>query len=194
MPDIGLSQVTAKAWKTVQRAIESLAAIVMFLMILQVAANAFARFFLASPIYGTLELSQYWYLPIVALLGFVAAQSRNEHIEADILFAAIPPEAQRWVAAAVQILSAIVAAAFAWFGSIEAIYAFDIGAVAGTTAIIVWPVLMLLPIAFTLFACLCVARAVYEIRVGWTRKDLASLRAESAMERASTIAGGSSDD
>lgn len=128
--------------------IEVPAVIVLFVMMIHVTANALLRAFASSPIQNTLEITQYIYLPIIALLGFMAAQSRGEHIVADLVTHYFPRPARRAVLSGGYILASIVTAGFAWFGLEEALHARDIGQTAGVSTVVSWPVLFLVPIVF----------------------------------------------
>ncbi|WP_280462236.1 TRAP transporter small permease [Nocardia carnea] len=128
--------------------IEVPAVIVLFVMMIHVTANALLRAFASSPIQNTLEITQYIYLPIIALLGFMAAQARGEHIVADLVTHYFPRPARRAVLSGGYVLALIVTAGFAWFGLEEALHARDIGQTAGVSTLVSWPVLFLVPVAF----------------------------------------------
>ncbi|MFV0459252.1 MAG: TRAP transporter small permease [Actinomycetales bacterium] len=134
--------------KILERVIEIPAVIVVFIMMFHIAANALLRYFFRSPIPNTLEITQYWYLPIVALLGFVAAQNRAQHIATDLLFSKFPRPAQRVTLAVAYALCALTCAGFAWFGLGEALHAMDIRKPAGISTVPAWPVYFLVPVAF----------------------------------------------
>lgn len=128
--------------------IEVPAVVVMFVMMFHITANALLRFFANSPLPNTLEYVQYWYMPIVALLGFVAAQLRGQHIAADLVFRMLPRAAKPYVTAVGCAASALLAAAFAWYGWQEAVHAWEITMTAGVSDVISWPVYFLVPLAF----------------------------------------------
>ena len=52
----------------------------VIVMMLHIVIHALTRSLFDAPIYGTNEIVEYWYLPIVALLGIPAAQLQKEHI------------------------------------------------------------------------------------------------------------------
>ena len=128
--------------------IEVPAVIVLFVMMLHVTANALLRTFASSPIQNTLEITQYIYLPIIALLGFIAAQARGEHIVADLVTHHFPRPARRGVLFTGYTAALIVTGGFAWFGLEEALHARDIGQTAGVSTVVSWPALFLVPIVF----------------------------------------------
>ncbi|MGW0177550.1 TRAP transporter small permease [Rhodococcus sp. NPDC003322] len=128
--------------------IEVPAVIVLFVMMLHVTANALLRAFASSPIQNTLEITQYIYLPIIALLGFMAAQARGEHIVADLVTHYFPLRVRRWVLFVGYVLTAVVMLGFAWYGLEDALHAREIGKTAGVSTVVSWPVQFLVPLSF----------------------------------------------
>ncbi|NKY55138.1 TRAP transporter small permease [Nocardia flavorosea] len=144
--------------------IEVPAVIVLFVMMIHVTANALLRAFASSPIQNTLEITQYIYLPIIALLGFVAAQQRGEHIVADLVTHYFPRQVRRGVLFAGYTVALIVSAGFAWFGLEEALHARDIGQTAGVSTVVSWPVLFLVPVVFAVLTVQFGLAAVRAVR------------------------------
>ncbi|WP_235737180.1 TRAP transporter small permease [Nocardioides alcanivorans] len=97
-------------------AIEVPAVIVTFVMMVHVTLNAVLRRYFGSPIDYTLEITQYWYMPILAFLGFMAAQRRGQHIAADLIFQMLPTVSRRFVLASFYLVAAVLVAALAKFG------------------------------------------------------------------------------
>lgn len=139
--------------RALELCVEIPAVIVVFTMMVHVTANALMRTMANTPVPNTLEMVQYIYLPIVALLGFIAAQHRGQHVAAELVFQALPSVAKRYVLCAVMLLCSILMAAFAWFGMQEALHRTDMGQMAGFTEIPSWPVYFLLPLAFGSMTC-----------------------------------------
>ncbi|MEE2056980.1 TRAP transporter small permease [Rhodococcus artemisiae] len=144
--------------------IEVPAVIVLFIMMIHVTANALLRAFASSPIPNTLEITQYIYLPIIALLGFMAAQARGEHIVADLVTHYFPKWARRGVLAGGYILGVVVMFGFAWYGLEEALHARDIGKTAGVSTVVAWPVYFLVPLAFGVLTVQLALAAVRALR------------------------------
>ena len=128
--------------------IEVPAVIVTFVMMFHITGNAILRTFANAPLPDTLEITQYWYLPIVAFLGFIAAQHRGQHIAADLIFERLPHAVRPYVLALMFALCTVVAAGFAWFSWPEALHSYDIGRTAGVSDLVSWPTYFLPPIAF----------------------------------------------
>lgn len=162
--------------------IEIPAAIIMFLMMFYITANAVLRTWWNSPVPNSIELVQYWFLPIVALLGFVAAQAKAEHITTDLVYKLLPSVAQRVVLVFGFAIAALVALGFAWFGAIEAMYSYDIRRTAGVSTIPSWPVYFLVPLAFGVLA---VQWGQASIKAALGREPDAGIRVEPDSELAS---------
>ncbi|MDF1602229.1 TRAP transporter small permease [Nocardioides sp. YIM 152315] len=156
-------------------AIEVPAVIVTFVMMAHITANAVARKFFEHPIEYTLEITQYWYMPIIAFLGFMAAQRRGQHIAADLIFQMLPTVTRRWVLAAFNIVGAGVLAAFCRFGWTEAQFAREIGRHAGITPIPAWPVYYLVPLTFGVMTLQFLFAAIAAIRLGVDDESLEEL-------------------
>lgn len=128
--------------------IEVPAVVVTFVMMVHITLNALLRTVIHQPLPNTLEIVQYWYVPIVAFLGFIAAQHRGQHIAADLVFQVLPSVTKRYALALMLVLSAAVTVGFAWFGWGEAMHAMEIGKTAGVSTVISWPTYFLVPLAF----------------------------------------------
>lgn len=134
----------------VRRLLQAVAVAALLAMMLHTIANALLRYLAASPITGTTEYVGYWYLPVVALLGFYFAQRGRAHIEARLLFDRLPHASRVEVQLGAQALTVALCAGFAYYGWAEAVEAAGIGLTAGVTGIAVWPVTFVVPVAFAL--------------------------------------------
>ena len=94
--------------RIVELAIEVPAVIVTFAMMIHVSANAISRTWLDAPLDNTLEMVSYWYLPLVAFLGFIAAAYRGQHIAADLVYQMLPVVTQKYVLAVLFVVSSVV--------------------------------------------------------------------------------------
>lgn len=144
--------------------IEVPAIAVTFVMMVHITVNALMRTFAQSPLPNTLEIVQYWYMPIVAFLGFVAAQYRGQHIAADLVFLMLPQAVRRYVLAAGCLLGAVLMAGFAWYGWGEAMHALQIRKTAGVSDLIAWPGYFLVPVALGSLTVQLVLAAVNAVR------------------------------
>lgn len=145
-------------WLTVTTA----AAIIV--MMVHIVTHALARSIFHAPIYGTNEIVEYWYLPIVALLGIPAAQLQKEHITVTMAIDRARPATAAVFTTFACLLGAFVSLAFAWFGLTKALQNTAIRSTADVSDIITWPVYYLVPIVFVLLAVLYALDAVVILR------------------------------
>ena len=136
----------------------------VIVMMLHIVTHALARSLFDAPIYGTNEIVEYWYLPIVALLGIPAAQLQKEHITVTMLTERARPATAAVFTIFACILGALVSIAFAWFGFDRAVANMAIGSTADVSDIVTWPVYFLIPVVFVLLAALYVLDAIAIIR------------------------------
>ena len=150
--------------KLLGRVLSVVTALVIIVMMLHVVINALSRFFFSTPIYGTNEIAGFWYLPIIALLGIPVAQLQREHIVVALLLDRMSARAAGWCMLLASLATAAVCAGFAWFGLHRAVEQMELGATAGVTTIITWPVFFLLPVVFGLMTLICVLEAITYFR------------------------------
>lgn len=133
-------------------AVDAIAGVVLIAMTVHVVANGILRSFAGSPIEHTLEYVQYWYLPVIAMLGILSAQVRGRHITADLLYQLLPGPVKRCVAVGSNGVCAAAMCAFAWGTWQDALHRLEIRQTAGLTDVPTWPVHFLLPLTFVLLA------------------------------------------
>lgn len=142
----------ARAARILLRGVEALVAVALILLMLHTVVNAFLRTFTSTSLTGTLEYVTYWYLPAVALLGFICAQKERSHVEAELIFNRLPRANQLEIQVAGQVLTVLLCVAFAYYGLVEAIENWHIGLIGGVTGVTIWPVTFLVPFAFGVMA------------------------------------------
>lgn len=123
-------------------------AAMLVVMMVYTTANALSRTLLNHPLPASIEITQYWFLPVLATLGFVLAQLANQHVEADLFYTGFPPAAKKWLTFGIQAFMLVVLAAGVYFTLQEALYAMDKGIRAGYTPIPAWPAFFLVPLSF----------------------------------------------
>ena len=131
-----------------------LAAVVTVLMMLHVVAHALMRYFLNSPLYGTNEIVAFWYLPAIALLGIPAAHLQNEHITVTLVTERMGRTYKNILAIFAGVVCVLVSIGFTVYGFQEAVEKMEMGATAGVTDIVTWPIYFLVPLTFVLLALL----------------------------------------
>lgn len=144
--------------------VEAPAVAVMFAMVVLVSANAISRAVWGTPIPDTLEWSSYIMLPLVAFLGFVLAQHRNDHISTELLFRLMPSRTRPVVASAVYGVSTLVMGLMAWYMLDRTLYAYERGLTAGLTSIPIWPPLAVGTVVVATLAVQFAAASVRALR------------------------------
>lgn len=142
------------------RGFETVAALAIVMMMLHTVANALLRSVFNAPMSGTIEYVGFWYLPLVAFFGFLAAQQRDGHIEARLLFDRMPRRVQAEMQVAANLLTAGLCFGFAYYGWQEAVHSREIGLTGGVSSVVIWPVLFVVPVVFALLAVFVVVEAV----------------------------------
>jgi TRAP-type C4-dicarboxylate transport system permease small subunit len=147
-------------------AIEVPAVVITFLMMVQITANAVLRTYFKQPIEYTLEMTQYWYMPTLAFLGFMAAQRRGQHIAADLIFTRLPEATKKPVLSLLYVAGAVLMVGFCYYGWGEALEAYDFRKHAGVSPLPAWPVYFLAPLAFAVMTVQFAYAAWHTMRHG----------------------------
>src|SRR5207302_519400 len=129
------------------------------------------------------------YLPLIALLGIPAAQLQNQNITVTLAVERMSRPTASVFKVFACILGILVSLGFTWFGFAEAVDSMRIGATAGFTDLIVWPVYFVVPVVFGLLAILYVLQIVATVRTGDPDVDLETGQPEtedSAIDRGPT--------
>jgi len=145
--------------------VDAAAVVALVAMMVHVLSNVFARSVLNTTVPNTFELTQYYYLPILAMLGFVAAQHRGEHITAEVFYSLFSRGEKRLITIITSLAAAAVAFGLAYYTFDRAQYAAGVRLEYGVTSLQVWPVLYLLPVCFAVMGVLILARGLHEWRL-----------------------------
>ena len=158
--------------RVLDRCLTVTTAAAVIVMMLHIVTHALARSIFHAPLHGTNEIVEYWYLPIVALLGIPAAQLQKEHITVTMAIERAKPATAAVFTVFACVLGALVSIAFAWFGLNRALEYMAIGQTADVSDVITWPVYFLVPVVFVLLAVLYVFDAVVMARTGQPDPDM----------------------
>jgi TRAP-type C4-dicarboxylate transport system permease small subunit len=145
--------------------VDAAAVAALVAMMIHVLSNVFARSVLNTTVPHTFELTQYYYLPILATLGFVAAQHRREHITAEVFYSLFSRREKRLITIITSLAAAAVAFGLAYYTFDRAQYASGIRLEYGVTSLQVWPVLYLLPVCFAVMGVLILIQGLREWRL-----------------------------
>lgn len=147
-------------------------AVAIIVMMGHIVLHALMRSLFNTPIYGTNEIVEYWYLPVVALLGIPAAQLQKEHITVSMVTERARTSTTAVFTVFACVLGALVSLGFAWFGLMKALENTAIGSTADVSDVITWPVYFLVPLIFVLMAVLYVIDAFAIVHTGEPELDL----------------------
>lgn len=153
------------------------AAAVVLLLMAHTALNATMRS-MGNPMGGSLEVSQYWYMPAIAFFAFVATQRAGQHIEATLLFEHLPRRVRREHLVIGNVLVVALSLLIAWFSLGEALKSMDIGQTSGSGSVPIWPAKFLVPLAYGLLSIQLLYETV-RIFVRDDRSDANDLEGES---------------
>lgn len=134
------------------------------LMMLHIIANAALRSAGSSALAGANEYVEYWYMPIVAFLGFIIAMRERSHTEARVLFDRFPRPSQVEVQVFGLVLTAAMCAGFAYFGFADALHNREIGLTGGVTGVVIWPVTFLPAVTYAVLTVQALTQAVLAVR------------------------------
>ncbi len=144
---------TAKVTRA-ERALAFLGVLFTLIAMFHITANVLMRYLFESPIRATLEMTGYWYLPLICIVGFVIAQLRNSHIEAELLYAQMPAKVQVDLLRFGFLIAAVTSAAFTYYTGHEALEAFEKRETAGALRVMIWPVKLAVPVTFAVLTVL----------------------------------------
>lgn len=150
----------------VSNVVQFLATIPLIAMMFHVTANAISRRFFGHPLHNTLELTQFWYLPLVVAFGFVLAVNAGEHTDAPIVYQFFTRQGKIAATAISAVLTVGLMLAFAWYSLQSALDDMDITRTGGVSGLTIWPVTFALPIAFGFMALLFTIYFIRHIRAG----------------------------
>lgn len=144
--------------------VQVLACVPLIAMMLHVTANAFSRKFFGHPLVDTLEISQYWYLPIIVGFGFALAVNTGEHTDAPILYQLFSAPGKLAATAISGVVTVALGAAFTWYTLTQALADMEIGRTGGTSGLVIWPATFAMPIGFGVMTVLFVIQFARKVR------------------------------
>jgi len=154
------------SWIT--NATTAIGALAVFLMMAEITADVTAKYLLQSPLPGTITfVSNYW-MVLVVFLPLAMTERHNGHISVEVLTTHFPLGVQRVLSIIAMCLTALVFAALAWQGWIEANRAFASGAfeIEQGRKILIWPARYLMPIGCGLMVIMVIAKIAIALRRG----------------------------
>lgn len=141
-----------KVFDVANRVLLVIGAVAVVVMMLHIVVNAIMRSVGDAPLTGTNEYVTYWYMPLVAMLGFIVAQRARSHTEAAVVFDRLPRRNRFELRVIGLLLVAVMCGGFAYFGWIEAVHNWELELTGGVIGVVIWPVTFLVPITYAVLA------------------------------------------
>ncbi|GGL16138.1 TRAP transporter small permease subunit [Nocardia jinanensis] len=150
----------------------AVAGTIVLILTLQIVTDVVSRNVFNKPIPGTLELTQYLFMPLIVFLSLAYAESAGEHIRATILVARLTGRTAQVTELAGRLITLLVVLALTYYAVIGAIYATEIRLEAlGAITLPVWPVKVLTAAGSALFAGQLIASTADQCIHPTTRND-----------------------
>jgi TRAP-type C4-dicarboxylate transport system permease small subunit len=153
-------------------------------LMLNVVADVIGRYFFNHPFPGTLDLTQFAWMPTLVSLGLGYALLRGEHIRVNLLTGPTGPRTQRIIEIVGMVFTLGTTALFIWFGTEKAEDAMAFGEKAvGTPWLQIWPyrwviVVGMVGLFLQAFAALLRAITVAEFKPTDEDETVAAIEAE----------------
>ncbi len=132
----------------------------ILLLLFHVVGDVVARFAFNKPFNGTLEISQYWYMPIIVFLGLAMAERTDQHVSAPIVYDRLKPRLKIEFSVISMLLSVLLLIGYAWFGFEEAMTLMRQGAAGIVSEVPIWPTRFLVPFGSLLLALEIIAKFI----------------------------------
>ena len=116
------------------------AAAALVLLALNIFVDVLGRAFFNTPLTGTLEMTAYWWMPMLTLLAFAFTERKQEHIKVTILLDALPLRMRQIVEGSFGILATVLLVALTYFTLIDALESAEIRqTTASAPPVHIWP-------------------------------------------------------
>lgn len=135
----------------------TITAIPILVMMVHVTADVLMKYFLHSPLPGTLEIVSYYYMVAVVVLPAAFVEFTRQSIAVELFYQMMPRWLQGACIVAVLLGSALTYGGLAWVTWPEALRSFRINEIVmGPVNVVIWPARFLMPIAMFVTALVCV--------------------------------------
>lgn len=129
-----------------------LSAVAIAALMLNVIADSSLRFLFSTPIKGTLDYAQFWWMITIGFGALGLAHRQNEHIEATFLADLMPQRLRRyWIAVQGALLAAFLSLMM-WYGLQAALSYHASGEYAAGSGVLIWPFRYWVPVGAAVFA------------------------------------------
>jgi len=133
-------------------------------LMLHVVLDVAMRSLFNQPAPATLEVSQFWYMPLIVFLGLAIAERTDQHISAPIVYDHLSSRLKLEFTIIGTALSVALLVGMAWYGFEQAMTLMKQGAIGIGSGVPIWQPRFLVPLGSILFALELTARLVRHIR------------------------------
>lgn len=139
------------------------AAIALWALVANVAIDVLARTFTGRPLGLTLELTTYWWMPVIVALAYAITERGGDHITVTLLLDRLQPKVRRMVFGSFSAIGALLVAALSWYTLETARGAAEVRLIANSNPPLeYWQVLFFTFAGLALLAVQLAARAIRE--------------------------------
>jgi len=136
----------------------------LVVLMLQVSVNGILRRLFGIQIPLTLELTEWWYMPLLAATGIALAAIWGEHFYVDIVFERLAVGGKRVLAVFAGVMTLALTLAITWFSLQRALDEAAIGRYEPVTRLPTWPLHFIIPFAFAVFSAVLIASLIRLLR------------------------------
>lgn len=147
----------------------------MVLMVVHIVADVAMKYLFNQPIFGTIEVTEHYYMVPVVFGALVYLQTLRGHVKVEIFTLRLPAGGRRFLDGLACLAMAVFMALFSAVGYEEALASTARLELveAATTTIYIWPVRWVLPLSGTLVAVIALLQS---IRMLWPQRKNVSDR------------------
>ena len=116
------------------------AALALAVLALNIIADVLGRVVFNSPIPGTLEVTAYWWMPMLTLLAYAYTEREQEHIKVTILLDTLPTRMRQIVEGSFGLVAIVLLVFLARHALTEAVDSAEIGQTTSSSPpVAIWP-------------------------------------------------------
>jgi TRAP-type C4-dicarboxylate transport system permease small subunit len=98
-----------------------IAGLALVALVLNVAVDVIVRATDGRPLGRTLEMTTYWWMPVLVTLSYAIAEREREHITVTMLLDRMPTRSRQYVEGAFSAVGTAVVAALTWYTILDAV-------------------------------------------------------------------------
>lgn len=134
------------------------AAALSIILTLLVTFSVLMRYAFSAPVFWVDEISGYIFVAYISI-GIVYATLTESHISSEMIISNMPMKVQYAIAILGYVMAFLVSCAMVYYGGETTLLYYNLGWKSETTlGIILWPVWLMIPLGFTLFALAAISR------------------------------------